>query len=531
MAKKVEPSFFWHDYETFGTNPQLDGVSQFAGVRTNLDLEEIDEPVDLYCKMTPDRLPNPMACMVTGVKPSEVQKKGLNETTFFHRIDNELGKAGTCGIGYNNISFDDEVTRNGNYRNFIDIYRREWANQCSRWDLLNVVRMASALYPGIINVPLNPETGKKVFKLDQLSPANGIIHENAHEALSDVRATIALAKMIKDAQPEFWEAQFKQRNKQGVGDFLFKGYDPKAYSNTLNFKPFLMADSFFGGEQDFIEVLYPIYANKMNVYCIKLTKSLDSLLTQDAETLKANMFKSRKPELPEEAILPSDKRAILNKIKKQEANNIVYIGEGEERIPLHTIKINKCPVLAPSNLLNKETAAALGIDGNVLRENIQKIKDNFIVLQQKIEAVFSQNDYPEKDPDVDTQIYSGGFFSKTDQNHFAVLKKTNSVEMLDYLRNNIKAKKFDDKKRVPEMIFRFIARNYEQDLDMKAYEKWMEMCKERITNPDSHYSMTFEEFQEDIDFLKKENAEDDFKLSVLADLEDYAQKLKEKLSI
>ena len=103
--------------------------------------------------------------------------------------------------------------------------------------------------------------------------------------------------------------------------------------------------------------------------------------------------------------------------------------------------------------------------------------------------------------------------------------------MLDYLRNNIRAKKFDDKERVPEMIFRFIARNYEQDLDMKAYEKWMEMCKERITNPDSHYSMTFEEFQADIDFLKKENEGDDFKLSVLADLEDYAQKLKEKLSI
>lgn len=531
MVKKNEDTFFWHDYETFGTNTQLDGVSQFAGIRTNMELEEVGEPVDIYCKMTPDRLPSPMACMVTGVKPSEVQQKGLNETTFFHKVNKELGQAGTCGIGYNNIGFDDEVTRNGFYRNFIDPYRREWADGCSRWDLLNVVRMASALFPNIITVPKNEE-GKKVFKLDQLSPANGIIHENAHEALSDVRATIALAKMIKDQQPEFWQSQFEQRNKMGVGNFLFERYDSRSQNNTLKFKPFLMADSFFGGDQDFIEVLYPIYAKGMNVYCIKLTQDISQLINLDAETLKVNLYKKREPIIEEGSdMLPSDRRAIERKIEKDKETGAIYLQEGELRVPLHTVKINQCPVIAPSNMLNKETAAALGIEGDKLRENIQLIKDNFVVIQQKVQAIFDKTEYPEADQDVDTMIYTGGFFSNTDKNHFEVVKKTNSVDLLDYLRQQMRQKKFDDKKRVPEMLFRYIARNFEQDMDMKAYQKWLEFCVDRITNKETHYSMTFEEYQEEIDYLKEKHYNDDFKLSVLEDLEKYAFDLKNKLGI
>ncbi len=530
MNKKRQDTFFWHDYETFGINTQLDGISQFAGIRTNLDFEEVGEPVDIYCKMTPDRLPSPMACMVTGVKPSEVQQKGLNETAFFHKVEKELGQAGTCGIGYNNISFDDEVTRNGFYRNFIDPYRREWADNCSRWDLLNVVRMASALYPGIVNVPINEETGNKVFKLDQLSPANNIIHENAHEALSDVRATIALAKMIKDNQPEFWEAQFNQRNKAGVGEFLFERYDSRSRVNTLKFKPFIMADSFFGGDQDFIEVLYPIHSKGLNVYCVKLTQDLSQLIDLDANELNVRLYKKRKPEFKED-MLPSDRRLLERKIAKDKETGAVYLQEDDVRIPLHTVKINQCPVIAPSNLLNKETAAALGIDGDKLRSNIKLIKDNFVVLQQKIQELFEKTEYPEADKDVDTMIYSGGFFSDTDKNHFQTVKKTNSVDLLDYLRQQMRQKKFEDKARMPEMIFRFIARNFEQDMDMKAYKKWTEFCVERITNPDTHYSMTFEEYQEDIDHLKEKNEGDEFKLSVLKDLEKYAFDLKNKLGL
>lgn len=530
MSKNTKETFFWHDYETFGTNTQLDGVSQFAGIRTTLDFEEVGDPVDIYCKMTPDRLPSPMACIVTGVKPSVVQKKGMNETAFFHKVEKELGASGTCGIGYNNISFDDEVTRNGFYRNFIDPYRREWADGNSRWDLLNVVRMASALFPGIINVPTHPETGKKVFKLDQLSPANGIIHENAHEALSDVRATIALAKMIKDQQPDFWNAQFEQRNKMGVGNFIFDRYNARSQVNTLKFKPFIMADSFFGGDKDFIEVLYPIHSKGMNVYCIKLTEDLTTLLTKDAETIKADLYRKRKPVF-EEDMLPSDRRELERKIKKDIENNVVYLEEGDLRIPLHTIKINQCPVIAPSNMLNKETASALGIDGDVLRSNIAAIKENFISLQQKVQAIFDKTEYPDPDQDVDTQIYTGGFFSETDKNHFSVVKSTNSVDLLDYLRQQMVQKKFEDKKRVPEMLFRFIARNFEEDMDLKGYQKWMEFCIDRITNTETNYSMTFDEYQEEIDYLKEKYADDEFKISVLDDLVDYGESLKNKFKL
>lgn len=517
MAKSIEETLYWHDYETFGINPQLDGVSQFAGIRTDLDFNEIGEPLDIFCIPTPDRLPHPEACMVTGISPyrHKQEGRGFNETSFFHKIEKELAKAGTCGVGYNSINFDDEVTRNGFYRNFIDPYSREWRNNCSRWDLLNVVRMMHAIHPGIINIPIDEETGKKVFKLDRLSPANGIEHENAHEALSDVRATIKLAKMLKDAQPELFNLLFQQRTKNGVASFLFKQFNsnPKYGDSILNMKPFLMADSYFGGEQDFIEVLYPVYSKGNNVYCIKLTKDISKVLELDAETIKDRLFRKTRPEDESEM--------------NPEFN---YLDVGEERIPLHTIAINKCPVVLPLNYLTKETADSLSFSGDKLRENIQSIKDNFTQIDQKLRDVFaSSGDFGEPDEDPDTQIYSGGFFSDVDRSHFETIKKTNSADLLDYLRNTMKAKGFNDKKRVPEMVFRFVARNYEEDLDQKALTKWLEFCKKRIE--DGVYSITLDQYRDSIREMKEKYAGDPVKEKVLEELIQYGLEIKTKLDL
>ena len=208
-------SFFWHDYETFGRVPRRDRPAQLAGVRTDAELVEIDEPVMLHCQPPTDALPDPESCLLTGITPQHCLAHGVPEHAFAAAIEKQLARPGTVGVGYNSIRFDDEVTRFLFWRNLIDPYAREWQNGCGRWDLLDVVRCTRALRPDGIEWPVNDD-GKASFKLEHLTAANGLAHEAAHDALSDVRATIALARLIRARQPRLWEFCLKLRRKEAV---------------------------------------------------------------------------------------------------------------------------------------------------------------------------------------------------------------------------------------------------------------------------------------------------------------------------
>lgn len=110
------------------------------------------------------------------------------------------------------MRFDDEVTRNVFYRNFYDPYARSWQHDNSRWDLLDVMRACYALRPEGINWPENDD-GLPSFRLEHLTKANGIEHSNAHDAMADVYATIAMAKLVKTRQPRLFDYLFTHRNK------------------------------------------------------------------------------------------------------------------------------------------------------------------------------------------------------------------------------------------------------------------------------------------------------------------------------
>ena len=206
-------SLFWHDYETSGVNPSLDQPLQFAGIRTNESLEIIDDPVLIYCKPHLDIIPSPVACLVTKISPQIADREGLKEPEFIKKIFNEMIKPGTCTVGYNSIKFDDEFTRFTLYRNFFDPYEREWKNGNTRWDIINMMRLARALRPEGIEWP-NHDDGKPSFKLEDLTRANGIEHSGAHDALADVYATIELAKLVRLKQPRLFHYIYRIRKKK-----------------------------------------------------------------------------------------------------------------------------------------------------------------------------------------------------------------------------------------------------------------------------------------------------------------------------
>lgn len=508
---KKEESLLWHDYETFGADTFKDRPSQFAALRTDAELNVIDDPINIYCKPSKDYLPHPLACLITKITPQLAEERGLNEASFANKILTELSVPGTCGVGYNSLRFDDEMSRNLFYKNLLDPYEREWKNGNSRWDLINVVRLASALNPGLIN-HVNAE-GKKTFRLEELSKLNGFSHESAHDALSDIYATIQLAKHIKDNVPDLYKQLYQQRLKSTV------------QNNFVLMKPFLIADSYFGEANSYTSLVMPLaYSgkNKNEVYCIKISEDINSLVYLSPEEIVKNMY-----------------------MKKEERD------ENFLAIPIHSIQINKCPVFVPASQITKQVAQNLNISGDLCKSNMALVQQYDLV--KKVSYAMSIKQEPEREKriyfsainnkpienDPDTMIYSS-FMSDESKKSISFILQHDSIDMPDLVPRLEKkvaqqnSQNLDHKakidERLPEMLFRYIGRNYSDMFDATQKVEWDKFCLNRITNPDYNAPLVLEDFNNIIAEVKKDekyNNEKDKK--VISDLENYVSDLVEEL--
>ena len=350
-------SFYWHDYETFGADPARDRPCQFAGIRTDADFNIIGEPLVVFCQPAADILPHPEACLITGITPQQALAQGVPEAEFIRQIHQQLALPGTCAVGYNNIRFDDEVTRYTLYRNFYDPYAREWQGGNSRWDIIDMARLCCALRPDGIVWPRH-EDGTPSFKLEHLTAANGISHASAHDALSDVYATIEIARLIKTKQPKLFDYLFNLRDKRRVAELL----------NVADKKPLVHTSAMFPATRFCTSLVMPLAmhpSNKNGVISYDLTVDPTPLLELSAEQIRERLY-TPTAELP----------------------------EGVERIPLKTIHINRCPVVATSKLLDDNMAARIQVDLPRARQYYQQLK-RAKQLVQKLMDVFLQQDFPE----------------------------------------------------------------------------------------------------------------------------------------
>ena len=264
----MEQNFFFYDLETSGLNPRSDRIMQFAGWRTNLDLEPIGDPVNLLVKMSEDTLPSPGAVMVTKITPQSTLQDGFTEAEFCKYVTDEIFTPGTIAVGYNSVRFDDEFMRNIFWRCLYDPYEWQWKDGRSKWDLLDVVRMTRALRPEGINWPFSPE-GKATNRLELMTKENNISHEHAHDALSDVEALISVTRLIKEKQPQLYNWLFKMRDKKAVQQLV----------NLEKPVPFVYSSGRYSGEFDKTTVAYPIApAKNGNVLVFDLRYNLDELL-------------------------------------------------------------------------------------------------------------------------------------------------------------------------------------------------------------------------------------------------------------
>lgn len=472
-------SIYWYDYETFGIDSRFDRLAQFGGIRTDEDLNIISDPLVMYCKPADDMLPDPQACLITGITPQKALADGLIEAEFIKIIHKEFSQPGTCVAGYNNIRFDDEFTRNSLYRNFFNPYTHEWQHGNSRWDLIDIVRLTRALRPEGIQWPVG-DNGKPSIRLELLTKENNISHEAAHDAMSDVYATIDMARLIRDKQPRLYDYMYKHRKKADVSQLL----------NLRTHDAVLHVSSRYSAERGAIAMVMPLCmhpTNKNSIVVYDLSNDPADFLEIDAEEVAARLY-TRTEDLP----------------------------EGVHRIPLKELHINKCPVVVPLKTMDAASAERLNIDIDACEAHRQIIIDHIDVLSEKTWQVYSNQTYPEV-TDPDAQIYSGGFFSDADNGRMERIRKSAPQELSQL---NLS---FDDK-RLPEMLFRYRARNFPETLDSDEKQRWDEYRQVHFNDP-KQTKRTLNHYLADIETLQNSPETTGPQLVILQELLDYANQL------
>ena len=464
-----EPTLYWHDYETFGLNPGSDRPSQFAGIRTDLDLNVIAPANEWFCRPPNDYLPNPEACLITGITPQQALQQGEFENVFIKLINDQFSQANTCVVGYNSIRFDDEVTRFTLYRNFLDPYQREWKNGCSRWDIIDLVRTCYALRPEGIKWPVD-ENDVPSFRLELLTKENELIHSRAHDAMSDVYATIAMAKLIKEKQPKLYDYCFNLRKKDNVLNTLKVG----------SLTPVVHISGMFPALQGCASYVLPIAMhpfNKNAVIAIDLNKDITNLKTLSVEDLRQYLY-TPAVDLPEAITRPAIK----------------------------LIHINKCPVVAPAKTLTEERAEALGIDRQQCRLSLNFLKEH-PELAAKCQEIFAEEPTPRKNMSPEEMLYSGGFFSYSDKALINQVSNSNWEELAKHEFN------FTDP-RLKSLLWHYRARNAPQSLTIEEQEKWQRHCQAYLLEHSP-------KFIEKIDALAYEYQSNPEKIELLQQLHNY----------
>ena len=472
-------TFLWHDYETFGAQVRRDRPAQFAAIRTDADLNEMGEPVMIYCQPANDFLPDPQSCLITGITPQLCLEKGVPEYQFAAVIERLLAEPGTIGVGYNTIRFDDEITRFMFWRNLIDPYAREWQNDCGRWDLLDVVRTAYALRPDGIVWPIRPEGGAS-FKLTDLTAASGLAHDAAHDALSDVRATIALARLVRQAQPKLFDFCFALHRKDRVMAEL--GLPTAA----LTARPFWHVSGMFSPERGCLALMWPLAMhphNKNELLAWDLAHDPRELADLNAEQMRLRLF-----------------------------TKTVDLPPGVSRLPVKSVHLNKSPmVMGNLKVVSEATAQRWGIDLSVQRQHAAVARD-LPDLSAIWEQVYKRDSAVR--PDVDEDLY-GGFVGNADRRRLNELRQSTPEQLA-------RARPAFDDARLAELLWRYRARNFPHSLSEQEQQAWQQHRAARLLQGEAG-ARTLQSLSDELDQLAENT--DERGEALLGALYDYAESI------
>jgi exodeoxyribonuclease-1 len=438
---------------------------QFAGQRTSFDFEPIGEPCDVLIELSRDILPDPDAILVTGITPQRTQSEGLTEKQFLEMFYDEIAVPGTIFVGFNSIRFDDEFMRALNYRNLYDPYEWQWKDGRGKWDLLDVVRMTRALRPDGIEWPFSSD-GKQANRLELITAVNNLEHTHAHNAMSDVTASIEVAKLIQKNQPKLFSYLLEMREK------------PKIKTLALGAAPYVYTSGRYAGEFEKTTVV--------------------STLAEADDGSGAIVFDLR-----------HDPTEWLEKYTSSGA-------EKPERSPLKMMKYNHCPAIAPLGVMDEASWTRIGLDLAIVQKRFAQVA----TLKGRLLETFEQRQKPVPQPmlelpldAVDERIYDG-FYDDKDRRMCARIRTMTVEELLEF------EPEFDDP-RLPGLYFLYKARQLPKSQLADDRIKWETYIEHRLLNngESSRYALYMKRLQE----LAKLEYLDADKRYVLEELALYAQ--------
>jgi len=429
-------TFFFYDLETSGLNARNDRVMQFAGIRTDMDLEQIGEPVNILVKLNDDTLPSPEAVIVTGITPQQTQDEGYSEAEFAKMLVGDIFTPDTIAVGFNNIRFDDEFIRHLFWRNFFDPYEWSWKDGRSRWDLLDVVRMTRALRPEGITWPVD-EKGIATNRLELMSKVNGLDHFKAHDALSDVEALIAVTKLIREKQPQLYDYLLKMRDKNEIKKLV-----------NLDYKQsFVYVSGRYDAEFNKATVSFPLTAGKNgNVIVYDLRYDPTPFIEMNSKDLARKLYASW---------------------EERQADDFI-------KLPVKELQYNRAPAIAPVGVLEQGDGwkkIKLDID------TVNKHKDILLSapgFAENIRTIFENREEFKRSTDPEAQLYDG-FVSDGDKLRIETVRNSKANELADFHPN------FVDE-RLDLLLLHYKARNFPKSLSEEEAIEWEKWRSDRITN-------------------------------------------------
>lgn len=421
-------TFFFYDLETSGLSGRDDRIMQFAGQRTDMDLNPIGEPYNVLIALNDDTLPSPEALVITGISPQQTVSDGYTEAQFAKILAEEVFTEDTIAVGYNNIRFDDEFVRHLFWRNFRDPYEWAWRDGRSRWDLLDVVRMTRALRPDGIEWPV--VDGKATNRLELLTKQNGIDHFKAHDALSDVEALIAVTKLIKEKQPQLYDYLLKMRDKNQVKNLV----------NLDDKKPFVYTSGRYAGEFDKTTVAFPLTAGKNgNVIVYDLRHDPAQFVDLDTKQLAKKLYATW------------DERQ----------------AEGFVALPVKELQYNRTPAVAPLGVLEQQDGwGRIKLDAATIEAH-KKALLAAPHFAENIRELFEGKPEFKKSPNVEAQLYDG-FLNDADKVRTQAVASSDERNLADFHPS------FQDE-RLDQLLLHYKARSFPKTLsadEMNTWEMW-----------------------------------------------------------
>lgn len=452
----MTPSFLFYDVETSGLNPRQARVMQFAGLRTDMEFKPIGEPLNLLIKLTPDVLPEAAAVLITGITPQQSQADGITEAEFLKLFHSRVVLPSTIFVGYNNVRFDDEFLRYLHYRNFYDAYEWQWQNKSSRWDLLDVVRMMRALRPEGLNWPV-AEDGKSTNRLELITAANNLGHEKAHDALSDVKVLIDLAKLIQAKQPKLFDFLLSMRQKQAVAELVSSGL------------PFIYTSGSLPSE----------YEKTTVVKSLSYNANRQTALIYDLRFDPADFAGMSLEQLTDRLRYNSDRTA--------------------PQSPMKLLNFKRNPAVAPVNVLDEPSQSRIKLDKKTWQTHANKLLEAKDLAERLIKAAnLANQNYPQKHnadlKDVDSQLYDD-FFDDHDRLAQRQVLATDPHQLGTFDFD------FHDQ-RLGYLLRLYKARNYPNDLSAEERRWWDDYCREKLLDGGS--SSRLERYFEDLQAYAKQ---------------------------